>query len=239
VRFNRRGIHREDEFLFSTAFPFGFLERRAHVRLRREALVYPCLDPQPGFEELAHAVTGEIAAYYRGRGHDFHRIRPYETFESARYVDWKATAHTGELQVREFAREQEPLVEILLDTDVPGSATAWFEAAVDCCAFLAWRLVQKSARLRFRAADFDVAVPETGDIYTILKFLALVSPARGKVPPAPDDENSFQLVFTAAPERFAQGGWSNARIVRPDLLADAARPVAAARAGQNVDHGHR
>ena len=39
----------------------------------------------------------------RGRGHDFYRIRPYETLESARHVDWKATAHTRDLQVREYA----------------------------------------------------------------------------------------------------------------------------------------
>jgi uncharacterized protein (DUF58 family) len=219
VRFARRGVHREDGFQFATSFPFGFLERRAHVRLRREVLVYPCLDPQPGFEELLGAVTGEIAAHYRGAGHDFYRIRPYEAYESSRHVDWKATAHTGALQVREFAREQEPLIEILLDLDTPEPQAGWFEHAVDCCAFIAWRLTQKSARLRFWARDFQVSVPESGDIYTILKFLALVSPATGKPPSGPDDEYSFQLVFTAAPERYARTGWSNAHFVGPGVLA--------------------
>src|SRR5438270_6641202 len=33
-------------------------------------------------------------------------------FESARHVDWKATAHVRSLQVREFAREQEQTVEV-------------------------------------------------------------------------------------------------------------------------------
>jgi uncharacterized protein (DUF58 family) len=219
VRIARRGVHREDGFQFSTSFPFGFLERRAQVRLRREVLVYPCLDAQAGFEELLGAVTGEITAHYRGRGHDFYRIRPYEAFESSRYVDWKATAHTGELQVREFAREQEPLVEILFDVDVPEEHLAWFEQAVDGCAFIGWRLTQKSARLRFHSRDLVVSVPESGDIYTILKFLALVSPAKGKPPSDPDDESGFHLVFTAAPERYARTGWSNAYFVGPDAFA--------------------
>ncbi len=218
VEFARRGIHREDGFQFSTAFPFGFLEYHAQVSLRREILVYPCLDPQPGFEELLSALSGEVTAHYRGRGHDFHRIRPYEAFESARHVDWKATAHTGALQVREFARDEEPLVEILLDIDVPASQADWFERAVECCAFLTWRLTQGEARLRFSTQEFGMTVPAMGDIYTILKYLALVVPKSAELPPGPVEESSFHIVFTAAPEKFAHAAWSQARLVGPEAL---------------------
>jgi len=100
IYFPRRGAQRERSFQFSTRFPFGFAERREMVTLRHEIVIYPCLDPQPGFEELLESVTGEIEARQRGRGHDFYRIRPYEAFENAHHVDWKATAHTGSLQVR-------------------------------------------------------------------------------------------------------------------------------------------
>jgi len=219
VRFTRRGIHREDGFHIATSFPFGFLKRRARVTLRREALVYPCLDSQPGFEDLLAAVSGEIAAYYRGRGHDFHRIRPYEAFESARHVDWKATAHTSDLQVREFAREQEPLVEIFLDLNVPESQRAWFEQALDCCAFIAWHLARRSARIRFRTQEFSISIPATGDIYTILKYLALATPKAAKSPALPDDESSFQIVFAAEPGRLVENGWYQARVVGPDTFA--------------------
>jgi uncharacterized protein (DUF58 family) len=219
VRFSRRGLHREDTFHFSTSFPFGFLERRAQVTLRREVLVYPCLDPQPDFEELLSVISGEILAHWRGRGHDFYRIRPYVTFESARHVDWKATAHTGDLQVREFAREQEPLVEIYLDLDIPDSYGGWFERAVECCAFINWHVIQRGARIRFRSEEFCVSVPATGDIYTILKYLALVTPKLAKPPLGPDEENSFQIVFTPEPERFSQTGWRQARFVGPDAFA--------------------
>ena len=117
--FPRRGAQRQRSFQFSTRFPFGFAERREMVTTRHDIIVYPCLDPQPGFESLLDSVSGEIAAMQRGRGHDFYRIRPYEASESARHVDWKATAHTGVLQVREFAREQDWRVVIFLDLDVP------------------------------------------------------------------------------------------------------------------------
>src|SRR5437763_1012789 len=163
VRFSRRGPPRQNSFSFSTRFPSGFLEETAAVTLRRDVVVYPSVEPKPGFEELLGEISGELDAYYRGRGHEFYRIRAYEPFESARYVDWKATAHTGDLQVREFAREQERAIEIYLDRDIGSDGEPWFEEAVDCCAFIAWRLYQQGAGIGFQAQDFQVRVPEEGD----------------------------------------------------------------------------
>ena len=95
VRFPRRGAYRQNGFAFSTSFPFGFLEKSARVTLTREMVVYPAIDPQPGFDDLLAGISGEIESHYRGLGRDFYRIRPYEAFESSRHVDWKASAHVG------------------------------------------------------------------------------------------------------------------------------------------------
>jgi uncharacterized protein (DUF58 family) len=227
VRFARRGPYRQNSFAFSTRFPFGFHEKTVRVTLLREVLVYPSIDSQPGFEELLTTITGEIETHYQGLGKDFYRIRPYQAFESARHVDWKATAHTGDLQVREFAREQERTVEMFLDLDVPEGMEAWFDLAVDCCAYLAWRLSQKATGIRFRTQDFDFRLPEEGDIYTILRYLALVSPLTGKPVPSPADETGFQIVLTAAPHRFAELGWTSAHMVGPDAFPDSAAVAAA------------
>ncbi|MFB3776440.1 MAG: DUF58 domain-containing protein [Bryobacteraceae bacterium] len=220
VEFRRRGVHREDGFQFSTAFPFGFLERRAQVSLRREILVYPCMNPRPDLDDLVSVMSGEAAAHYRGRGHDFYRIRPYELFESSRHVDWKATARTGALQVREFAREQEPLVEILFDIDAPAGRQAWFEHAVDCCAYLVWHLTLREARVRFLTQEMATTVPATGDVYTVLKYLALVSPGSQHPPPGPSEEHSFHVVITADPRRYAETAWSLAHFVSPEPSHD-------------------
>src|ERR1017187_3704511 len=80
-----RGEYRQNHFAFHTRFPFGFLEKTARVVLRREVVVYPCIDAQAGFEELLADLAGEIETHYRGLGRDFYRIRPYEAFESARH----------------------------------------------------------------------------------------------------------------------------------------------------------
>jgi len=216
VTFGRRGRHRGNSFRLTTRFPFGFAERRALVNLRREVLVYPCLDPQPGFEDLLSAVNGESEARERGRGHDFYRIRPYESLESARHVDWKATAHTGELQVREFAREQDPLIEIFLDLDDPAQNGAWFESAVECCAFLVWRVSLREARIRFRTQEYDCCLPSEGDAHEVLRYLALVSPrsVRGFVEPV--DENACQVVFSARREEVLESSWAEALLLGPE-----------------------
>jgi len=219
--FARRGAYRQNSFRFSTRFPFGFAERRINVRLARDIIVYPSIDPQPGFEELLHSLQGEIASFYRGQGNDFYRIRPYEALESAHHVDWKATAHTGDLQVREFAREREQAVAFFLDLEIPGSQAVWFESAVDRCAFLAWNLSQRGSRIRFCTQDVDWQLPEDADVYTILKYLAIVSPRQGRRLAASQDRNVFQIVFCASPERLAEVGWelgsSNMRLLTPEL----------------------
>jgi uncharacterized protein (DUF58 family) len=214
VYFARRGSQKERSFQFSTRFPFGFAERREMVTARHEILVYPCLDPQPGFEELLITVAGELEALRRGQGVDFYRIRPYEATESARHVDWKISAHTGDLQVREFAQEQDLSVAIFLDLNVAADDSAekaWFEKAVECAAFLAVRLTARGVRLRFRSQEADVMIPETADVYAVLKYLAVVEPGRNASAAAPDETSSYQIVFSARPERMAALGWGEDR----------------------------
>ena len=224
LHFDKRGRYRENTFCFLTRFPFGFSERRILVKLRQEIVVYPSVEPQTGFEALLLALNGEIESHFQGRGGDFYRIRPYEAFESARHVDWKATAHTGDLQVREFSREQDQTIAILLDIDQPEGEQ--FEKAVDCSAYLVWNFAQRHARLFFSTQEFTARLPEDGDVYTILKYLALVSPFRGKTPPPPDDQHSYQVIISRTPERLSEAGWaasgdSRAFIIRPDqLVAD-------------------
>jgi uncharacterized protein (DUF58 family) len=232
VGFARRGLHTENGFLLASRFPFGFAERRVLVTLRREVLVYPCLEPHPVVDEFLARLRGELEAIVRGRGHDFYRIRPYEVGESARHVDWKATAHTGEFQVREFARDLEPLVEIFLDIQTSEEHRVWFEQAVDCSAFLCWQIARRGARLRFRTQEFDLSVPVEGDVYTILKYLAQVETKRGRSVIAPGREDSLQVVLTVAPKRHIDAGWHDARLLGLDAFGGGAAGGAAAhRAG--------
>ncbi len=215
VVFERRGIHSGDSFQFSSRFPFGFAERRIRVLMNREVLIYPALEAQSGFARLLADIAGESESPFQGRGHDFYRIRPYEPFESSRHVDWRSTAHTGALQVREFAKEQEPLISILLDLQCSVAARAWFERAVEGCAYLAWEMAQRGARVRFGTQDWDILTPVEGDVYDILKYLALVQPRHASIPLQHRFEPSVTIVFTAQPHRMEEGAWAGARVLDP------------------------
>ncbi|MEO8049046.1 MAG: DUF58 domain-containing protein [Acidobacteriota bacterium] len=223
LSFPTRGRHSERTFQLTTGFPFGFAERRETVTLRHDVIVYPCLDPRPSFQSLADSIAGEIEAWRRGPGHDFYRIRPYEALESARHVDWKATAHTRSLQVREFARDEDQMIVIFLDLDATADQRAWFETAVECAAFVAFHLSETGHRVRLRTQDFDLASPAEGDIYAILGYLALVSCRKGARPPGPDQSSPLQIVLTANPERMSALGWGRgqgSRILGPGTLGE-------------------
>lgn len=106
--FPRRGAYHQEELGLSTRFPFGFLEKIRRIHWDREIVVYPRVGPTGAYSELLPRLSGEITSFYRGRGNELHGIRDYNESDSARFVDWKVTAKTGELKVREFAREDEP-----------------------------------------------------------------------------------------------------------------------------------
>jgi uncharacterized protein (DUF58 family) len=216
VTFQRRGLHTENSFQLESRFPFGFAQRTVDLMLHRDVIVYPSLDPRPEFIELLAEVRGEIDAFARGHGSDFYRIRPYVSNESARHVDWRATAHTGELKVREFAREQEPVVEIYLDLFIPAGGESWFEEAVEGCAYLCWQLARRGGRVRLRTHAWDRRLPEEADVYNMLEFLALVSPLveqKRKHPfGSPSEEHGILVVFTLSPQLAAGAGWLGAHL---------------------------
>jgi uncharacterized protein (DUF58 family) len=176
VVFPFRGRHKENLFSISTKFPFGFLRKSTNVALRRETIVYPALEPRPGMEFLLNSIAGEIETYLRGDGRDFYRIRPYEPQDSARHVDWKSTAHAGALQVREFSRDQQGVVEIFFDRHVEPGELKRFEVLIENCAFVLWGLADRDSRVWFRSQRFALELPEEGEVYDLLKYLALVEP---------------------------------------------------------------
>ena len=105
--FAERGRYREKNFGLATRFPFAFLTKTRRINLPREIVVYPVVEPTDRFLEVLPMVTGEFETFVRGRGYDLYRIREYLPEDSARHVDWKATARTGSLKVREFSREDD------------------------------------------------------------------------------------------------------------------------------------
>jgi uncharacterized protein (DUF58 family) len=178
LRFEQRGRYREDSFGLATGFPFAFLTKTRHVSLPREVLVYPRIEPTDEVFEILPLVRGEWESFVRGRGSDLYRIREYMPEDSARHVDWKATAKSGSLKVREFAREDERKLCIAFDNPEPGLISEQaYESAVDLAASLAWHFSTQEAELSFVVPGR----PRARDLHEFLAWLAVIEPGTSEL----------------------------------------------------------
>ena len=188
VTFLRRGLHVQDTFRIVTRFPFGFLQKARRLALKSEALVYPSVESNSELSEIFPGIEGSIESHHKGRGQDLHAIREYVPTDSASHVHWKASARAGSLMVREFAREDDCRILLVLDPH-PGDSPAKtplktnaalnerFERAVTLCAGIAWHFYERNAFLQFRSVGIETALaPAEDTIFAILRHLALAQP---------------------------------------------------------------
>ena len=63
--------------------------------------------------------AGSYLSVFKGRGIEFDEVRPYQSGDDVRVVDWNVTARMGELYVKRFIEERE--LTVLLMVDVSGS----------------------------------------------------------------------------------------------------------------------
>ena len=173
ISFPARGRYSEKNFGLATRFPFSFLMKTRRINLAREVIAYPVVEPTEEFSEVLPMVTGEFETFVRGRGNDLYLIREYQPDDSARHVDWKATARTGALKVREFSREDERKLRIVFDNPAPGVLSpVVYEQAVRMAASLGWHFHHEDVEVSFVAPGLE----PTEDVFSFLRYLALVEP---------------------------------------------------------------
>jgi uncharacterized protein (DUF58 family) len=171
--FPRRGQYSQEGFSLSTRFPFSFLAKSRTVALERELVVYPALLEAEELLDILPLVTGEFVSFVRGRGTELYRIREHTPDDMARYVDWKATAKTGSLKVREFTREDERRLRIVFDNPEPGKVSAEaYERAVSLTATLACHFTGENIELSFAGSSYEGGQR----LDDFLRHLALIQP---------------------------------------------------------------
>jgi uncharacterized protein (DUF58 family) len=236
LRFPRRGVYRQDAFGIRTRFPFGFFEKTRRVDSDIQIAVYPRVEPTEQFYEVLPLLTGEMASFFRGRGHELHSLREYLSTDSARFVDWKVTAKSGRLMVREFAREDERRVMLVLDPFLgPARAdlgemaaaehTERFERAVSMTACIAWHFHEIHSVLQFRTDRFSTPMAPAGEIiYDTLRELAVIEPQTSATGGAFLDELAhereiFKIIITARSQRTIPTAlWSSSYFLFTDSL---------------------
>jgi len=212
LKFERRGRYQQDHFGLATRFPFAFLTKTRRVPLAREVIVYPPVEPPEEFFEVLPLITGEFESFVRGRGYDLYRIREYTHEDSARHVDWKATAKSGSPKVREFTREDERKLRIVFDNPAPGVvAERTYEHAINLAASLAWHFSRENTDISFVAQAYD----GNPDLYAFLAHLAVVQPEPGD---SVVDElritDAYNIILTTRPRgSFSTAIWGSSYVL--------------------------
>jgi uncharacterized protein (DUF58 family) len=217
VTFPKRGLYQQEAFRIVTRFPFGFLQKARRLDLKTEALVYPAIESTPQFAEIFPGLMGAIESVVKGRGQDLYALRDYVATDNVRHVHWKASARSGSLMVREFTREEDFRVLLVLDPHIQenlppgevepslGNAAERFEKAVTLAASLAWHFYERNALLQFRSGGVETPyAPADQNIYLILRHLAAAQPL-----PVDDSErliadlagtpDQFKIIVTSRP----------------------------------------
>ena len=146
----RRGISTLGPLTLRTVDPFGLAQREQEFGDTRTITVVPQVVALPPLSSKVGAAggTAQTRSTRLGQGADNLIPRPYTSGDSRRRIHWRATAHRGDLMVRQEEEEASPDAIVVLDR----AASRWerpgeepdpaFETAVALCASAALRFVQ-------------------------------------------------------------------------------------------------
>jgi uncharacterized protein (DUF58 family) len=223
--FEKRGHVLIDGFELSTRFPFGFFLRRRRLRARNvDIVVYPKPEIISDDLHLLPMYAGRLPSSRRGAGHDLFSMRDYQPQDDLRHIDWKATARSRRLTVREFTSEDERRITIVLDTRLPEEATdelkARFERGVIQTASLLKHFIDERAEVRLVLAD-EVGAFGSGleHLYRCLRRLALVTASGGKTVDMGSlsrdvvEHDYAILLTTASPGSIPANVWRTSHVI--------------------------
>lgn len=147
----QRGIWAIGPLTLRTIDPFGFAQKEQEFGESRTVTVVPEVVPLAPLSSNVGAAggTAHTSSTRLGQGSDNLSPRHYVSGDSMRRIHWRATAHRGELMVRQEEEESSPDALVILDRTARRWATEGaqsspdFEAAVSACASVALHLLEE------------------------------------------------------------------------------------------------
>ncbi len=117
--FKQRGRFIIKDFELSTKFPFAFFRHRRRLPAQRaEIIIFPKLEKLDAELFDLPIDAGKLTSKKRGMGQDLLTLRDYQPLDDLRHIDWKATARSNRLTVREYAAEDEKRITVIFDTRI-------------------------------------------------------------------------------------------------------------------------
>jgi uncharacterized protein (DUF58 family) len=160
----RRGQFEVDPMVVRTGDPFGLFESVASVGAGASVLVYPRVEPLPGWQLPPAPVEGSAAR--PERTHQMTplatSVRPYAPGDAFSRIHWRTTARQQEIQVKEFDLEQTADLWLFLDLDsavhVGDGDDATIETAVRAAASMSARALDDHRAVGLEAIGLRRAV---------------------------------------------------------------------------------
>ncbi len=151
-----RGSHRFTELRLHCASPFGLFTQHRTIALENWLIVSPI--PLDIFQNDEASRENDEERYIRpqrGLGDDYYGLHDYVPDDDLRHIHWKASAHTGQLKVREY-HDRSPLRPLCVIIDPkpyppPDNAQKRLEKQVSLAMALAERAESVHAKLTIAA----------------------------------------------------------------------------------------
>lgn len=232
--FAQRGRFKISDFELSTGFPFGFFRHRRRLAAdETDILIFPHRSSRSDEIAITSAFGSREALKTRGAGDDLLYLRDYEAADDIRRIDWKATARTQRITVREFAAETDARVQIFIGGFTPcenhpslrerlGGKVAVhpdFEAAVSLAAAILAEL--EAAGVEFSLAVGDESLPlasSRSHLFDCLSVLSLaevptsIEPSWLEKRMAETSPNDVIVVLTSARSGVAAEAGAHSRL---------------------------
>ena len=121
--FENRGRFIIKDFELTTRFPFAFFRHRRRLPAQKvEIFIFPKINDAMEDLENLPLETGKFTVQKHGHGQDLLSLRDYQPSDDLRRVDWKATARTRRIIVREYAAEDEKRITVIFDPRIRQNA---------------------------------------------------------------------------------------------------------------------
>ncbi|HMS40552.1 MAG TPA: DUF58 domain-containing protein, partial [Pyrinomonadaceae bacterium] len=180
--------------------PFGFFRHRRRLSAQEtEIIIFPKSAPIDNETVDLPLEVGKYITQKKGLGQDLLSLRDYQPADDLRHVDWKATARTNRLTIREFSAEDDRRVTIFFDTRIMrdeeeksltlrekldaeqkgnlAPVSERFEKGVSLAASLLTHFAEEQGEIRLiidgKAEEFGIG---RNHLNSCLKSLALVEP---------------------------------------------------------------
>jgi uncharacterized protein (DUF58 family) len=172
----RRGLIRTGPLRALRRDVLGLTQRTTTLAGTEEVLIVPHTISLP-FPSVGS--SGRLGQHLRMKswgqtGTEFHSLREYQRGDDIRRINWKASARSTSLIVRETALEGIRRCTVVLDTTASQYAGGSFEQAVIAAASITASSAHTGVNTRFVTHDVDLRGPDVAA--NTLRWLAMVEP---------------------------------------------------------------